>query len=289
MTSLQPDRFLPDMDDGARPGGLAPSPTTQAEADEAASRQWWSLFRPQADSDPPAQEPGERAGDPQRVREQLIEHYLPLARIMAGKLYAGRTHDEIEFDDYLQLATIGLIETIDRFDPWRGVQFKTYATVRMRGAILNGLERLSEKQQQIACRQRLREERADALAADAMPDDLDGLFGMLAEVGVGLALGILLEGSGMVDEDAQAGLREQPSYFAHVELQQLREQVRALVDSLPGQERTVTWLHYVQDMPFADIALKLEVSRGRIAQIHRKALASLRERCKTLRSCDVAW
>lgn len=283
-------------DGGSDPSGstvaatIASSRPADEEGDEALVQQWWSLFRPRVSEDAPAYGAAGTVGnEPPAVREQLIAHYLPLARMMAGKLYAGRMHNEIEFDDYLQFATIGLIEAIDRFDPWRAVQFKTYATVRMRGAVLNGLERLSEKQQQIACRQRLREERAGSFATDALPDDLDSLFGMLAEVGVGLALGILLEGSGMIDESPQAGLQEQPGYFAHVELQQLREQVRSLVDTLPGQERMVIRLHYVQEMSFADIALELGVSRGRIAQIHRKALGSLRTQCNASRSCDVAW
>ena len=294
MASLRSDPLLHDVDRDS-PGHTAATSMTSLQladerTDETIVQQWWSLFRPQTDNSPLTGEALDTdEHESQRIRERLITHYLPLARIMAGKLYGGRTHNDIEFDDYLQLATIGLIESIDRFDPWRDVQFKTYATVRIRGAILNGLERLTEKQQQIACRQRLRQERAASLSTDTLPDDLDSLFGLLAEVGVGLALGILLEGSGMIDEAPHVGLREQPSYFAHIELQQLREQVRSLVDMLPGQERMVIRLHYVQEMPFADIALELGVSRGRIAQIHRKALGSLRTHCNASRSCDVAW
>ena len=223
------------------------------------------------------------------ARARLIDHYLPLARVIAAKLYAGRTVDEIEFDEYLQLARLGLVEAIDRFDSERGVQFNTFASIRMRGAILNGLERLSEHQQQIAWRQRLRVERAQMAAHDEVPDDLQGLFGMLAEVGVGLALGMLLEGTGMIAPADDEAPREQPGYFAHVELEQLRRRVRALVDALPQQERAVIWLHYVQDTPFTQIANELGVTRGRIAQIHRKALETLRKACNTLRTCDVAW
>lgn len=229
-------------------------------------------------------------GDAAReARERLIAHYLPLARVIAAKVYAGRTHDEIDFEDYLQFARVGLVETIDRFEPDRGVQFNTFASIRMRGAILNGLEHLSERQQQIAWRQRLRAERAQAAAEGNPPDDLQSLFGMLAEVGVGLALGMLLEGTGMVEPSGEALVLEQPGYFAHVELEQLRARLRSLVDALPKQERAVIWLHYVQDTPFADIAREFGVTRGRIAQIHRKALETLRVACHALRSCDVAW
>ncbi|RKP48426.1 sigma-70 family RNA polymerase sigma factor [Trinickia fusca] len=244
--------------------------------DEAVLAHWWRTR-------------GQLDDEAHTAREQLITHYQPLARIIAGKLYAGRTHNEIDFDEYLQLATVGLIEAVDRFEAERGVQFKTFATIRMRGAILNGLERLTEKQQQIAWQQRLRADRAQALADGKVPDDLDALFGMLAEAGVALALGMLLEGSGMIDEPQPEGHPEQSGYFAHVELRQLRERLRTLVAELPKQERAVIWLHYIQDTPFAEIALELDVSRARVAQIHRKALISLRTLCNALRSCDVAW
>src|SRR4051812_34793299 len=105
-----------------------------------------------------------------KIRERLIEYYLSYARIIAAKLYAGRHHDEFEFDEYLQFAIVGLVESIDRYDPDRGAQFKTYASQRMIGSILNGIELLSEKQQQIRFRQRLMAERVESLKEDKKPE-----------------------------------------------------------------------------------------------------------------------
>jgi RNA polymerase sigma factor FliA len=104
----------------------------------------WQRFRAAGDAD---------------ARSRLLEMHLPYAKILAGVYFGRRYHDEVEFGDYLQLASIGLVEALDRFDPARGVQFRTFAARRMHGAILDGLERMTEKQQQIAARQRLRNER----------------------------------------------------------------------------------------------------------------------------------
>src|SRR5471030_786211 len=89
------------------------------------------------------------------ARERLIENYLPFARMMAAKSYGMRHSNEFEFDDYLQFATVGLIEAIDRYQPNSTALFTTFASKRITGAVLDGVERLSDRQQQISSRQRV--------------------------------------------------------------------------------------------------------------------------------------
>jgi len=101
-----------------------------------------------------------RQGPP---REDLIAHYLPLARIWAAKLYRVRVDDSVPFDDYLQYARLGLLEAIDRFDPAREASFETFSSYRIRGAILNGLGRESEVAAQRAQWCMLVRERIDSL------------------------------------------------------------------------------------------------------------------------------
>lgn len=244
------------------------------------------------------------------AREQLIRYYLPYARMLAAMSYGRRTHNDIEFDDYLQLASIGLMEAVDRFDPAHGVLFRTFSSKRIQGSVLNGLVRLTEKNQQIAIRTRLRKERLESVkeaAADEHPGDeaqdaadtgaqgrsADALFRYLADVGVGLALGVLLEGTGMVDADAFDGTAQAPSpeisYFRKTELHQLQQMLRDHVDQLPAQQQLVIRYHYQQEIPFDEIARTMNVTRGRISQLHRQALLGLRERLSPDARCDVAW
>ncbi|WP_325663664.1 sigma-70 family RNA polymerase sigma factor [Collimonas sp.] len=229
------------------------------------------------------------------ARERLACHYIPYARTVAASYYAKRFHDEIEFAEYLQLASVGMMEALDRYDPDLGAQFKTYAARRMHGAILNGLEHLTDKQQQIAVRQRLLRERLDAVknldqdaAAQTTGKTSAELFRDLAQVGVGLALTWLLADTGMIDDSAEAAVEAMPVYRG-LELRQLQQHVRALVRDLSDQERLVIQRHYLQGMPFDEIAGSLQLSKGRIAQIHRKALRSLRDTLREQKTSDVFW
>jgi RNA polymerase sigma factor FliA len=228
------------------------------------------------------------------AREKLICAHLPYARTMAALLYRARTHDEIEFEEYFQWASVGLLEALDRYDPNRGAQFKTYATRRIQGAILNGLERLTEKQQQIAMRKRLQIERRDSAKQVTDEDPLVGtsaiqmpLLQRLAEVGVGLALCYLLDDTGMVANDERAIASS--AYYSHTEVEQLRLRLRLLINDLSVQEQTVIKYHYLQERPFDEIASTLALTKGRISQIHRRALDKLRLSIRNTRPCDVAW
>ena len=218
-----------------------------------------------------------RATSSASARAQLVTLHMPYARVLAATYYARRFHDEIEFGDYLQYASIGLLEALDRFDPDRGAQFRTFAARRMHGAILNGLERLSEKQQQIAARQRLRAERVEAAKqlAGGSPGTLAGdkLCDYVAEVGLGLALAWLLEGTAMVEVTERA---ESVPFYRQAEMRQVRERLVRAVDALPAQERTVIRSHYLQELPFDEVAATLKLTKGRISQIHKQALLRLR-------------
>src|SRR5471032_324241 len=96
-------------------------------------------------------------------REAIFSHYLPYARAIAAQLYAGRHRDDVEFKDFLQLACIGLLESIDRFEPDRGILFRTFCTPRIRGNVLAGITRLSDGQEQASLQRRMRRERVASL------------------------------------------------------------------------------------------------------------------------------
>jgi RNA polymerase sigma factor FliA len=205
--------------------------------------------------------------------------HLPYARTVAASYYGRRYHDDIEFGDYLQLASLGLLEAMERYDPGRGAQFRTFAARRMHGSILNGLERLTEKQQQIAARQRMRAERLQdvkALAGEdggGAPHGGDQLRRFVSEVGIGLAVCWMLEGTGLV-ENADACVSA--PFYRSAALKQMRDRLLQAVDALPAQERKVIHVHYLQDRPFDEIAGMLQLTKGRISQIHKQALLHLR-------------
>lgn len=204
--------------------------------------------------------------------------------------YGKRVGNDIEFSDFLQLASLGLVESIDRFDPSHGVQFRTYASRRMHGALVDGIEKMTERQQQGAARARLEQQRRASIEAR---DDANGtrrtpeqLLQYVAEAGLAFALSWLLDGTGLVQVTEEA--HTQP-FYRSAELQQLRQRILDLVRDLPPQERRVVHGHYFQEQLFEDIAESMHLTKGRISQIHRRALLRLRESLDERKRGDVSW
>lgn len=219
-----------------------------------------------------------------KARERIVAIHLPFARIVAARLYARRTYAELEFLDYLQYASIGLLEAVDRYDAGRGIGFRTFAMPRIAGAVLNGIGTLSERQEQISARLRIMGRRYDSLKRPTLENDgsmqcdgpksgADPVFVRLAEMAIGLALGFVLEDSGMVQ-------MAEPSYpdntYQNVERLQLCRWISGLLAPLPRRQQCVIRYHYLQQLNFADIAGLLGMTKGRVSQIHREALAVLR-------------
>jgi len=150
----------------------------------------------------------------------------------------------------------------------------------------------------MAVRQRLLRERLQAAkesAAEAVqrgaqqPPAEQQLFAYLAEVGIGLALGMLLEETGMIDRDAAGVASEPEQHYRQVEMAQLKRRMAELVAALPNPQRSVLQWHYLQDVSFTDIAERLDLTRGRVSQLHRQALESLRSVLAGGQACDLSF
>lgn len=220
------------------------------------------------------------------VRDQLVAAYSGFARILAAKAYARRAYNEMEFADYLQYAMVGLLESLDRFDVARGIKFETFASRRIAGAIMNGIESSSEVQEQIAARRAAMSARLGSLTdGQTAPATPDGVFARLAELAIGLAVGFALEGSGM-----NGGFNSEygDNSYHGVELKQLRAHIMAATARLPAQQRLVIHGHYLQHLAFDEVASTMRLSRGRVAQIHKEALGNLRARLQDLQGMDLS-
>jgi RNA polymerase sigma factor FliA len=208
-----------------------------------------------------------------KLRDGLVSNYSQYAIMLAAKLFANRQILEIEFDEFKQFGMVGLIESIDKYDISYGVSFKTYASHRIKGAILDGIEKYCEKQQQISARARLRAERMQNLLEESALQQQD-IFARLVDVAVGTAIGFMLEDTGMylVDEtQLDCG-----SYRSR-ELSDLNRIMNRLLSTLPEQEESVMRLHYYQQQKFESIAEDMKLTKGRISQIHHRALKRMHE------------
>jgi RNA polymerase sigma factor for flagellar operon FliA len=248
--------------------GLAPAWRAAALAALSANSKEWVLWRQFEAS----------RGEVQR--QQLVAHYAGFARMLAARQYAVRIDRGLAFGDFHHFALIGLIESIDRFDPARGTRFESYALLRVRGAIADGVAALSERQRQAADRQRRVRERAALLAVPQGDDaageaDPRGPLARVADLAIGLALGFMLEDSGMF-VDPQSEPCQADVAYQGAQLRAARRLVGESLRQLPAVQRHVMTLHYLQGVPFNEIAAQQGLTKGRISQIHHAALLSMR-------------
>lgn len=204
------------------------------------------------------------------AREALFARYRGLAGLLAASEFRRRPAYGLERRDFDQLASQGLMEAIDRFDPGRGVPFEAYARYRIRGAISNGLARSSEGAALYVEKRRVELERLEVLkkAGETLPEDP---LGALTQFVTGLAIGFMLDEAADIDVESAAS-----DAWQSIAWRDLLHSLRHAVSKLPDGERDVVVRHYFSGTSFADIAAGMQLSRGRVSQIHKAALDRLR-------------
>lgn len=213
----------------------------------------------------------------QDARERLFAAYLPFARSVAGRFYKRRSGGDIEHQDFVQLACAGLLEAMDRYDPTLGVPFRGFAAHRIKGSLLDGLGKLNEVREQLGFQHRMRQERTRSLTAEAADKLSPGeALEALAELAVGLALGFMLEGTGLYQNEEDAA--PEPCAYDSLAWKRLVARLTEELVRLPERDRTIVRLHYLEEVSFDQIATLLGLSKGRISQVHKAALALLRKR-----------
>ncbi len=215
------------------------------------------------------------------AREQLIARYLWLARSIAYKAMRDRgINADLDRGDLVQLATVGLIEAVDRYDAALGTPFTAFARKRIHGAVLDGIDRHTEYRAQMSWTRRTRKDRTDSLVDTAAREDR---LKRLAEITVGLAIGFMLEDTAPVAEEQERG----GTRYDVNELMVLQEQLRVIVANLTGAMRKVVQMHYFQELSFAEISAILGLTKGRISQLHGRAILEVRRQLQLIGSMDL--
>lgn len=215
-----------------------------------------------------------RFEDDLKCRETLFNRYFALARAIAGRLFRQRMTKRLDRGDFDQFACEGLLHAIDRYDPLRGVPFSAYARRRISGNIAAGIATMSEIDAQLSHRHRIEQERLRSLGKPAS----DALC-VLSELAVSLAIGLMLEGTGLIERTDAADRRA--SAYDSLAWRETQALLVEEVGNLPENEATVVRQHYDHGLAFVRIAQLLGVSRGRVSQLHRAALERLRKRLRT--------
>lgn len=222
------------------------------------------------------------------LREQLILEYAGLVKIVAGRLsmYLGYN---VEYDDLVGYGTFGLIDAIDKFDCDKGVKFETYASLRIRGAILDQIRKLDwiprtlrQKQKRLdAAYQKIEAQTGrmatDEEAARELEISVDELNELQAQTQIGalVSLDECMEAGEPRMEHAQASEDYvQPERI--MERKELKEILTRTLKELTEKEQKVIYLYYFEELTLKEISAILEVTESRVSQLHTKALQKMR-------------
>ena len=214
------------------------------------------------------------------AREKLIQQYLPVAQRVAAGLFATRAVPDIEYGDYLHFAYVGLLEAMQRYRAGGAAQFATFATYRIRGTILNNIPRMTETGDRLSYIRRARRDRAESLLPTDAKAAAAPAMASLVDVIVGLALTVQL------DEIAETeAVESTPANdpYASREYEDTQRHLRDVLAGLPEREARLVDYHYFQHIGFDEIAEIFCVTKGRVSQLHKRALERVRELMKARR------
>ena len=224
------------------------------------------------------------------IREKIILEYAPLVKVVAGRLsmYLGYN---VEYEDLVSYGIFGLIDAIDKFDSLKEVKFETYASLRIRGAILDQIRKMDwiprtirQKQKKIDTVMREIEAEKGRPATDEeiarglgiSDDEYTDWQSQMKITGV-VSLNEYLEQGSEIPNDRNTS-RHFDSPGKMVEQNELAEVLKSSLTLLTEKERRVIELYYYEELTLKEISHVLEVTESRISQLHTKALQKMKVR-----------
>ncbi|WP_341349140.1 FliA/WhiG family RNA polymerase sigma factor [Eubacterium xylanophilum] len=222
------------------------------------------------------------------LREKLIIEYANLVNLVAGRMgmYLGYT---VEYDDLVGYGVFGLIDAIDKFDIEKNVKFETYASLRIRGAILDQIRKmdwipraLRQKQKQldqaiVKLEGQYGRQATDEEVAGELNISMEDYHDLKNEVSFTnlVSLDDFIEQGGDTRYDVSGSSRfEQPEDA--IEKEELKQRLIDALGVLTEKERTVITLYYYEELTLKEVSKILEVSESRVSQLHTKALTKIK-------------
>ena len=211
-----------------------------------------------------------------RARDALIAMHRPWTYAVVGAVLRERGYpSDIDVADLRQEGLKVIVGSMDRFDPDAGFSFRSFVRKRIRGAALDLISASSELHAQTEWRRQVMSERVQSLKRSKSQGSS---IGQIAELAVGVAIGVMLEDTGMFETEAPSDIRD--PYAESVDLGHLARKINHLADRMKDPDRMTIFSHYRDGKLFAEIAGTLGVTPARVAQIHARAIQSIRSGLK---------
>ena len=224
------------------------------------------------------------------LREKIILEYAPLVKLVAGRLsmYLGYN---VEYDDLVSYGIFGLIDAIDKYDYAKEVKFETYASLRIRGAILDQIRKMDwiprtirQKQKRIdaVCKDietRLGRSATDEEIASELGISNDEYLEWQSQMKITNVVSLneyMEQGAEVPAEGNQFTTSRFDSPEENIEKEELKKVLEESLEQLTEKEKKVILLYYYEDLTLKEISNVLEVSESRISQLHTRALQKMK-------------
>jgi len=236
---------------------------------------------------------------PPPVQEEMVLRYAPLIKYIASRL-ALRLPPHISLEDLISSGIIGLMDAIQKFDPRKNINFKTYAEFRIRGAMLDELRSLDWVPRSVRKKTHLLEHAYANLqkslgrpaeaeeVARTLRMELEDYYQLLDETKVISVMAlegprrVLAGGADLPDHDLLEVLRDDNARdaFFNVHASELQEIMVQAIESLPDKEKLLISLYYYEELTMKEIGDVMGYTESRISQLHSQAMYRLKYKLK---------
>ena len=224
------------------------------------------------------------------IREQIILEYASLVKVVAGRLsmYLGYN---VEYDDLVGYGIFGLIDAIDKYDANKGVKFETYASLRIRGSILDQIRKMDWIPRTVRQKQKKLDEAVKRIemktGRNVRDEELALELGLSEEELAVWQSQLKVTNVVSLNEYVEQG--SEPVMDAHgnshfiqpedqIQEDELKQVLKDTLELLTEKERKVIELYYYEELTLKEISKVLEVTESRISQLHTKALLKMRKK-----------
>lgn len=224
------------------------------------------------------------------IREKIILEYAPLVKIVAGRLsmYLG---NNVEYEDLTSYGIFGLIDAIEKFDSTKDVKFETYASLRIRGSILDQIRKMDWIPRTIRQRQKkidiaikeiesnIGHTASDVEVADRLGISVEEYIEWQSQMKITNVISLneyMEQGAEPVKDTSGKNKFDDPE--TAISKAELKEMIKDALNLLTEKEKKVILLYYYEDLTLKEISNILEVTESRISQLHTKALQKMKNK-----------
>lgn len=222
----------------------------------------------------------------QELKEELIIKYIPLVKIVAGRMY-NFYGSKVEFDDLVGYGVLGLIDSIDKFDLDKNIKFETYAQIRIRGSIIDNIRKLDwiprslrkkakeVQKAMLELENKLGHAPSNEELSSYMDISIDEVENLLSDIStfnmISLEEFLTDKSDGVLESKSDL---DSPEFI--YEKSEIQGNLIEAIEELPEKEKLIISLYYYDELTYKEIGNILNLSESRISQIHSKSILKIK-------------